>query len=277
MQPELDETSPKPALLGRVAIVTGAGSPQGIGWATAIGLAEQGASVVVTETASAGGAETLAALAARIESRGVEALVSEVDITSRGQIDHCVERALDRFGAIDVLVNNAGTTVGALPFQEITGEQWDLSYRVNLRGTAEFCQAVIPHMIANGGGVIVNNASTAGLGAEAGFGAYNATKHGVVGLTKTIAAEFGRSGIRCNAVCPGFVATPMHRQATERLAAEAGISASAMASRRYASVALDRAARPEEIASAIVFLAGPAAAYVTGVALPVSGGTPVGL
>lgn len=270
---------------GLVAIVTGTGSPTGIGRATALALADHGASVVVTDIQverttdgePASNTETMSALAAGIEANGVESMIVEVDVTDRHQIDACVEQVIARFGRIDILVNNAGTTVGALPFLDITGDHWDLSYRINLKGTADFCQATIPSMINNGGGVIVNNVSTAGLGAEAGFGAYNATKHGLVGLTKTIAAEFGVSGIRCNAVCPGYVSTAMHLQATERLASEAEVTFEEMSEQRYRGVALRRPASPSEIASTIVFLAGPASAYITGAAIPVSGGTPVGL
>ncbi len=272
-------------LEGRLAIVTGTSSRTGIGRATALALADQGASVVVTDTQvdplpdgrPAVNTGAMAALTAEIEARGVASMAVEVDITDRRQIDSCIERVLARFERIDILVNNAGTTVGALPFLEITGEQWDQSYRVNLKGTAEFCQATLPSMIEHGGGVIVNNVSTAGLGAEAGFGAYNATKHGVVGPTKTIAAEFGADGIRCNAVCPGYVSTAMHLQATERLAAEAGVPVDEMAEQRYRGVALRRPGSPEEIAATIAFLAGPASTYITGAAIPVSGGTPVGL
>ncbi len=126
-------------------------------------------------------------------------------------------------------------------------------------------------------GAIVNGASTGGLGAEAGFGAYTATKHAVVGITKTIAAEFGRSGVRCNAVCPGFVTTEMHSEATRRLAAATELTIDEMRQQRYEAVALGRASTPDEIAAVITFLASDAATYITGTAIPVSGGTPVGL
>lgn len=268
-------------LTNRVAIVTGAGSPSGIGWATARHLASQGAVVVVTDLADNMG--SMSALLAELDATGRGSMAIEVDITDRAQIDECVNRVMSEFGRLDILVNNAGTTIGALPFLDITSEQWDTSYRVNLKGTADFCQSAIPAMIADrdssssGSGAIVNNASTAGLGAEAGFGAYNATKHAVVGLTKTIAAEFGADGIRCNAVCPGYVSTDMHLEATKRLAQDAGIATDEMAQRRYAGVALGRAGTTDEIAATIAFLASPAAGYITGAAIPVSGGTPVGL
>ena len=261
-------------LVGSIAIVTGASSLTGIGRATALALAAEGVSVVVTDV---GVNDQLRALSDDIRASGVQSEALGVDITERSQIDQCVTGVTTRFGRIDILINNAGSTIGALPFLDITSEQWDASYHVNLKGTADFCQAVLPQMVEQGSGAIVNNASTAGLGAEPGFGAYNATKHAVVGLTKTIAAEFGVHGIRCNAVCPGYVATDMHTAATQRLADEQRLSFEEMASKRYAGVALRRAATTEEIAQAIVYLAGPRSSYITGVALPVSGGAPVGL
>ncbi|MEM7338460.1 MAG: SDR family NAD(P)-dependent oxidoreductase [Actinomycetota bacterium] len=268
------------ALSHKVALVTGAGTPSGIGWATAQALANAGALVVVTDVEHEPGPTAdvgIDALAAAIRGQGGDAMAVPLDITDRAQIDRCVAMVSEHHGGVDVVVNNAGTSAGARPFLEITAAEWDASYRVNLKGTADVCQAVIPTMTERGGGSIVNVASTGGLGAEAGFGAYTATKHGVVGLTKTIAAEFGRAGIRCNAVCPGFVATRMHTEATERLAAAAAIPVDEMAARRYEAVAQGRASTPDEIAAVIAFLAGPAASYITGAAIPVSGGTPVGL
>ena len=138
-------------------------------------------------------------------------------------------------------------------------------------------QAVLPMMQAQGAGAIVNIGSTGSLGAEPGFGAYTAMKHGLIGLTKTIAAEFGVDGIRCNAVCPGYVNTDMHMAANTRLAQEAGVALQAIKARRYSSVALRRAGDPAEVADAVAYLAGPQSRYVTGVALPVSGGTPPGI
>lgn len=261
-------------LVDRIAIVTGTTSATGIGRATALALAAEGASVVVTDIVVD---DVMLALADEIRTFGVGSAALAVDITDRSQIDACRDAVIGRFGRVDILVNNAGSLAGSLPFLDITAEQWDTSYRVNLRGTADFCQAVLPSMIERSAGTIVNNASTGGLGAEPGFGSYTATKHAVVGLTKTIAAEFGVNGIRCNAVCPGYVATDMHVAATNRLAKERGISFDEMSAERYRGVAIRRAATTAEVAQAIVYLAGPKSSYVTGVALPVSGGTPVGL
>ncbi len=261
------------------AIVTGASVPRGIGYATALSLAEQGANLVVTDRADAhqDNLAKLQQLVDEIKDKESQAMALLVDITDRQQIDACVAATLERFGRIDILFNNAGTTIGAVPFLELTASQLDISYEVNLKGTAEFCQAVIPVMIEQGGGSIINNVSTAGLGADPYFGAYTATKHAVIGLTKTIAAEFGPHNIRCNAVCPGFVNTDMHLQANERLAKLEKLSTDEIKSRRYQAVALRRAAEPEEVASTVVYLSSQAASYVTGVAIPVAGGSSVGL
>jgi NAD(P)-dependent dehydrogenase (short-subunit alcohol dehydrogenase family) len=262
------------SLAGKTAIVTGAGRPDGIGYATALRLAELGADIVVTDVTVT---SDLAQLVLEIEALGRRALAVAVDVTQADQITACVAQCVERFGGPDILVNNAGTTIGALPFQEIEPEHWDLSFQVNLKGPALFCRAVLPAMVRSGGGSIVNNASTGGLGAEAGFGAYTATKHGVIGLTKTIAAEYGEHGVRCNAVCPGYVATEMHDGTNQRLAGERSISIEAMKQERYTGVALRRAGTCAEIAEAIAYLASPASSYITGAAIPISGGTPVGL
>jgi 3-oxoacyl-[acyl-carrier protein] reductase len=275
-------------LEAKVAIVTGAGRPRGMGRATALKLAERGAHVVVTDIARprkdlevegmlgvGDDFAALEALAKEIETLGVRALPMAVDVTDRGQIDACVARACDELGGVDVLFNNAGAALGVGPFLEMTAQQWDLSYEVNVRGTAWFCQAAIPSMIERGGGAIVNNASLAGIGAVEQMAGYSATKFAVVGLTKAIAAEFGRHGIRCNAVCPGLIDTLMGQSEVKLFAA--GSSEEVARERLARGVALGRWAEPEEVADAVVYLAGPEASYLSGVALPVAGGMPPGL
>lgn len=138
-------------------------------------------------------------------------------------------------------------------------------------------RAVIPGMQAAGGGRIINIGSTASLGAEPGFGAYTAMKHGMVGLTKTLAAEFGPDGIRCNCVCPGYISTDMHMAANGRLAKEQGRSVEDVQADRYSTVPLRAAGRPEDIAAAVTWLAGPQGDYVTGITFPVTGGVPYGI
>jgi len=276
------------SLEGKVAIVTGAGRPRGIGRAAALALARRGAHVVVTDVARTrndlaiegmhGVGDDFGALenlAVEIEGLGVRALPMAVDVTDRGQIDACVSRTREELGGVDVLFNNAGAAIGVGPFLEMTSQQWDLSYEVNVRGTAWFCQAVIPAMIERGGGAIVNNASLAGLGAVPQMAGYTATKFAVVGITKAVAAEFGRQGIRCNAVCPGLVDTLMG-ESEVKLFADGG-NEDAARERLTRGVSLGRWAEPEEVAEAVAWLAGPEASYLTGVALPVAGGMPAGL
>ena len=138
-------------------------------------------------------------------------------------------------------------------------------------------QAVIPEMISGDGGSIINIGSTGSLGAEPGFGAYTAMKHALIGMTKTIAAEFGKDGVRCNAICPGYIMTDMHAAANKRLAQENNISIAEMKAIRYQEVALRSAGEPNDVADAVAYLAGPKSGYITGVALPVAGGVPFGI
>lgn len=277
-------------LEGKVAIVTGAGRPKGMGRATALKLAEQGASVVVTDLARKredlmiegllGIGEELAALekvASEVEALGSRGLAMAVDVTEIDQIRACVDQTCEAFGGVDILFNNAGTAIGVGSFLDILSENWDLSWQVNVKGMVEFCRAVIPKMIERGGGSIINNASMAGLGAEPGYGAYVVTKFGVVGLTKLIAAEFGPQNIRCNATCPGAILTDMGAEEITFIAMEKGISQEEAKKVFDEMAALGRAAQPEEVADVVAYLAGPRSGYLTGVALPVAGGMRPGL
>jgi NAD(P)-dependent dehydrogenase (short-subunit alcohol dehydrogenase family) len=156
-------------------------------------------------------------------------------------------------------------------------EHWHLSFQVNLKGPALFCRAVLPAMVWSGGSAIIDYASTVGLGTEAGFVAYTDTKHGVIGLTKTIAAEYGEHGALCNAVFLGKVTTEMHEGTNQCLAGERNISFEAIKQERYAGVTLRCVGTCVEIAKAIAYLMSPVSSYITGVAILTSGGTPVGL
>ncbi|WP_193173553.1 SDR family NAD(P)-dependent oxidoreductase [Nisaea nitritireducens] len=264
-------------LVGKVAIVTGASAPRGIGRAVAMRLAAEGASVIVSDLGTSETTNLLADIVSEITAAGGTALAVTVDVTRKSDIETAVKLAREHFGRIDILVNNAGSLAGSAPFLETKPAEWETSFAVNLLGPAMFTQAVIPEMRASGGGSIVNIGSTGSLGADAGFGAYTAMKHGLVGLTKTVAAEFGVDGIRCNVVCPGFIATDMHTAANDRLARESSRPVDAVKQERYRTVAMRRAGEPEEVAEAVAFLAGPRAEYITGIAMPISGGTPVGL
>ena len=197
-------------LSGKVAIVTGASAPRGIGRAIALRLAQDGAAVVLTDIngklniddVEHDKIELLANTVAEIESDGGQAVASAVDVTREDDISNCITTTIEFFGRLDILVNNAGSLSGSDYFLQTTPDQWEQSFRVNLLGPMMFSKAAIPDMRANGEGSIVNIGSTGSLGAEAGFGAYTAMKHGLIGMTKTIAAEFGTDGIRCNAVGP---------------------------------------------------------------------------
>lgn len=272
-------------LENKVAIITGASAPNGIGRATAMQLAKDGAKVIVTDISGwldlkgsqVEKLDLLNLVVQDIREAGGDAVSVEVDVTKEVDIENCVQCALSEFGRLDILVNNAGTTIGTGNFLESRAEDWMTSFQVNLLGSMLFSQAVIPAFRQVGGGSIVNVGSTGSLGAEAGFGAYTAMKHGLIGLTKTVAAEFGCEGIRCNAVCPGYTNTDMHMAVNARLAAEQTASIEEIMGQRYESVAMRRAGAPEEVAKAISYLAGPLSSYVTGVALPVSGGVPFGI
>lgn len=261
-------------LQDKVVIITGAGRPKGMGQATALKFAEHGAKVVVTDLVRDQYAdEDLAAVegvASEIRQLGADSFAVGVDVTNRAQVNACVEQTISKFGTVDVLVNNAGTAIGAGPFLEQTDKQWDISYGVHLKGTLYFCQAVIPVMQRSGGGAIVNNSSMLGIAAEPYSAAYTATKFGVVGLTKVIAAEFGKDNIRCNAVCPGSINTQMQSEGLAQYAEWAGISMEE-AWKDAERNALGRSAEPSEVADAILYLASPMASFVSGVALPVTG------
>lgn len=252
---------------GKVAIVTGAGSLGGIGAAIVRRLASDGATVIATDVDAQGAASVAATLG--VTGRAL-------DITDRAAIDACVADTLATHGRLDILINNAGTTAGAKPFLEITDQDWQISMGINLKGTADCCQAALPALLQNEG-VIVNMSSMTGLAAQRAFGAYTATKHALIGLTKTIAAEFGPQGLRCSAVCPGFISTDMHEGVNQRMADEQGVSLDDIHAQRYQTVALRRAGSPAEIADLVGFLCGPGGAYITGVALPVTGGVQMGL
>lgn len=240
-----------------VGIVTGAGHPRGIGAAIADALRAQGAKITTTD---------------------IEGADVQLDVTSREQIDDCVAKVVSEFGRLDILVNNAGVGVGTGALLEQTSLDFDLSFDVNVRGMMFFCQSVIPHMQRAGGGSIVNVASLSGLKAIPAIPPiYTASKFAAVGMTKAIAQEFGPSKIRCNAVCPGSVDTQMRTAAIQLLSDQEGITIEEAERAENATIAIGRPALPEEIASLVAYLCTPAAAYITGAAIPVDGAMALGL
>lgn len=272
-------------LVGKVALVTGASAPRGIGRAICKTLAHAGATVIATDidgSVEIAGqnyqrSDLLAELVDEIESADGACQAMSLDVTDETAINTLIKRVSSELGNIDILVNNAGSLSGSDQFLATSPQQWETSFRVNLLGPMMLCQAVIPGMQANGGGRIINIGSTGSLGAEAGFGAYTAMKHGLTGLSKTLAAEFGPDGILCNTICPGYIRTDMHMAANARLAGETNRPLQEVQQDRYSSVALRRAGSPEDVAEAVLYLAGPRGAYVTGINLPVAGGVPFGI
>ncbi len=247
------------ALAGRTAIVTGGAS--GIGLATVRRLHDLGASVVVADLDEA----RCRAAIEGLDADRVEAVAA--DVTAPDAAAVLVARAVDRFGGLDIAVNNAGTpgTYAALPDQTLA--DWQATLAVNLTSVFTGMQAQVPAMLAGGGvpgGAIVNVASDAGLMGFARLPAYVASKHGVIGLTKAVALEYARKGIRVNAVCPGSVRTPM-------LAGFTGGDEAALEA-MGAGTPIGRLASPDEIAAAIVWLCTDDAVFVTGTAMPVDGG-----
>lgn len=267
------------SLKGKVAIVTGAGRPRGMGRAVSLKLAQQGAHVVVTDIVpTAEDQRNLESVAGEVRALGVKALGVPLDVTDPSQVDACLERTMEAFGHIDILFNNAGVgTPGVGPFLEITPERWNQTWQVNVMGMVHLCRAVIPGMVKQGGGSIVNNSSLAGLGVIAGMAAYSASKYAVIGLTKSIAAEFATDGIRCNAICPGMVRTDMGRQEIQWTADLEDMTPEEAEEWLLEPVAMKRWAEPEEVAEVVAFLVSSAASYLTGIAIPVAGGLPAGL
>lgn len=261
----------------KVAIVTGAGNSKGMGWASCLALASLGARVVATDLERDGVQDQLQALCAEIEALGGRARALTLDVTNAKDVDRVVEDVVGTEGRVDILFNNAGLGAGVGPFLEISDQEWQSVWSVNVMGMVSCARAVIPHMQAIGGGVIINNASLAGLGVVEEMSAYSASKFAVIGLTKSLAAEFGKDGIRCNAVCPGSIQTSMYELEIEHVSKSTGRSRQEVEAELDSLVPLGRSAMAREVADVVAFLASPASGYVSGVALPVAGGMAPGL
>ncbi|MET1076360.1 MAG: glucose 1-dehydrogenase [Umezawaea sp.] len=243
---------------GSGVIVTGAGS--GIGRAAALRFAAEGAGVVVADLNGDGAA----AVVEEIADEGGRAVAVVGDLAEQAVVDRVVEAAVESFGGVDVLVNNAGIMDGMTAVHEVTDEEWDRVIRVNLTAPFLLARAVVPHMLARGKGAIVNTASQAALRGSAAGTAYTASKHGVVGLTKSMAVMYRGSGIRTNAVAPGATMTA--------IAAEVARDGHGPAALRPYLGNFGRVSRPDEQAAVIVFLASDAASNLNGVVLPVDNG-----
>ncbi|WP_047394389.1 3-oxoacyl-ACP reductase FabG [Chitinibacter sp. ZOR0017] len=241
-------------LKDKVAIITGSAS--GIGEATAVRFAAEGAKVVVCDVNQAG----IDRVVADLQATGAAAVGFVVDVTNPASIAAMVSAVKAQWGRIDVLVNNAGITMDAQLYK-MSDDQFDRVIDINLKGVYNCTKAVVDTMIEQNSGVILNASSVVGVYGNFGQTNYAATKFGVIGFVKTWAKELGKKGIRANAVCPGFVATPMVKAMPEKVL-------QGMEER----VPMKRLAQPEEIASVYAFLASDDASYINGAAIEVTGG-----
>ena len=246
------------ALEGKVAVVTGAA--MGIGRSSAEIFSREGASVVVADIDEAGGHQTVDL----IEASGGQATFIRTDVSLPSDVAAMVAHAVDTYGGLDCAHNNAGIAAPLAPLAEYPDDGWDRTIAVMLSGVYYCMKAEIPQMLERGGGAIVNTASGVGLVAYPHQAAYTASKHGVIGLTKVAALDYGAQGIRVNAICPGTARTPMVDEAVLR---DPTLDA-------YLKTLhpIGRIGEASEVAEAAVWLCTPAASFVLGVALPVDGG-----
>jgi len=245
-------------LAGKVALITGAS--RGIGKATARLFAQEGATVVLAARSD----EEMDRIVEEIKTNGGEAMAVKTDVADAASVEALIKRIVDANGRLDIAVNNAGIAGGNKPLVEVSEELFDRIIAVNLKGVFLGMKYEIPVMLAGGGGAIVNMSSTVGLiGSGAGIAPYIASKHGVAGLTKAAALEYGRYNIRVNAIAPGTTRTPVN---------ERWIVDDQIRQRITSGIPMGRIADPAEVAEAILWLCSDAASYVTGVTLPVDGG-----
>lgn len=249
-------------LRGKVALITGAGS--GIGAATAVVFAQEGAKVALADL----GPDGLEPVAAQVRSAGGEALVMAGDVTRRADSQRLVDETVKRFGRVDVLVNSAGVAPRNAPADWDWEEVWDFVMAVNMKGTFLMCRAVADQMVQQGGGSIVNLSSIYGLVGRpreigTGLDPYAHSKGGVAQLTRDMAVHFAREGVRVNALCPGFVYTTLTKRLTDDPESLKFLED---------KHPMGRLAQPDEIATAALFLASDDASFVTGACLPVDGG-----
>jgi 3-oxoacyl-[acyl-carrier protein] reductase len=249
-----------------VAVITGAGS--GIGRASALAFAEEGASVVAADLNGSTAEDT----AENVRSNGGQATALPVDVTKADDVERMVQVCCDTFGRIDVLFNNAGLPQAFTRFEDSTDGLYERIFDVNVRGVFYGCRAAVPRMKAQGGGVILNTASTAGIRPRPGLAVYNASKAAVITLTKTLAVELAPHRIRVVSICPVATDTPM---LSSFIGVEQGADEAEGRRRFIGTIPWGRLNRPEDIARAAVFLASADAEMVTGTAFEVDGGRDV--
>ena len=241
--------------MSKTAIVTGAS--RGLGRAIAIGLAEDGYNIVINYAGNTAAAEETKAA---VEAHGVQAITVQGDVSDKAAVDALVQTAIDTFGSVEVLVNNAGIVRDKL-MRRMKEEDWDVVLNTNLKGVFLMTQAVSPYMVKARRGAIVNISSIVGEIGNRGQANYSAAKAGVIGLTKATAKEFASRGVRANAVAPGFIETDM-----------TAVLSDAVKQQLVADIPLGHMGQPEDIAEAVRYLVSDRARFVTGAVLDVNGG-----
>lgn len=249
-------------LRNKVALITGAASGQGR--AAALLFGAQGARVVVADINDGGSTETVALL----EEQGSEGIAVHADVSARADVDSMIEAAVDRYGTIDVLYNNAAVQMSGR-LLECTDDEWDLTIATNLSAIFWACRAALPHLLDGDGGSIINTASTLGLIGSEGYAAYGAAKAGLVLLTRQLAVEYGPA-VRANVIAPGSINTPRFQKVLEKTP-----DADAFVEGLTRTIPLHRLGTAEDVARIALFLASDLSAYLSGAVLPADGGLAV--
>jgi NAD(P)-dependent dehydrogenase (short-subunit alcohol dehydrogenase family) len=252
-------------LRGRVALVTGAGS--GIGAETCRAFATEGALVAATDSRE----EAAEEVAEQIREQGRQAQAWRLDVCDSGETEQVAGLVESELGQLAIWVNNAGIS-SIVPFLDCTDELWDETLRVNLTGAFHGCQAALRRMVPRHSGVILNMSSQSGKVGASHYAAYCASKFGIIGLTESLALEFGANGIRVNALCPGVVLTPLWESMLPDYAAKRNLKEEEVIDYLVDRIPLGRLCTPQDVAQAAVFLASDAGSYITGQAINISGG-----
>jgi acetoin reductase-like protein len=252
-------------LENNLAIVTG--GARGIGRAIALAFAKEGADVTAVDQMKV----EMERVAEEIRALGRRSLAIQTDVSNKARVEAMVQETVDAFGRVDILVNSAGVSM-IMPFLELEEEEWNLIHNVNLKGVYFCCQAVIPYMIRQGKGKIINIASKSGKTGNSWQAAYCASKFGVIGLTQSLALEFAPHKINVNAICPGVVFTDMWDAQLPQYAKKKGVDIDQARNLLINKIPLGRPASVEDVANLAIFLASAESDYMTGQAINLTGG-----